>query len=90
VVKVRREFTVSVMNEEMQKPHFAVSIPHELPRLLRDPSAIRVCGTASDMNAARSKFDKAEHVQGLQANGFDGEAIARQHLLPIVLQKCAP
>jgi hypothetical protein len=51
---------------------------------------IRVGGASREMDATRAKFDKEEHIQRLQAQGFDCEEIAREHLLSIVLQKRAP
>ena len=76
------------MNEEVHGGSVVVQLPDELSRLLSDPRLIGVGGATREMDATRAEFDKKEDIQRLQVKRFDGEEIAREHLLSIVLQKC--
>jgi hypothetical protein len=58
--------------------------------LLCHSPALGVCCAASQLDATGAQFDEEEHLQRFEVNGFDREAIARQHLLPIVLQQWVP
>ncbi len=91
LVEAAREFTIAVMNEEAQGSLGAViQLPDALAGLLRDPGTIRMGGAAREMHTTRAEFDEEEHIERFQANRFDSEKVARQHLLPIVFQKGAP
>jgi hypothetical protein len=78
------------VNKEAQGCSGLGQSPDKLPCLLSDPSIIGLGGAAREMDAARAEFDKEEHIQRLQAQSFDREEVAREHLVSIVLQKRAP
>lgn len=43
-----------------------------------------MCRDACEPHAAGSDFNEEEHVEGLQAERFNGEEIAREELVTIV------
>ncbi len=91
LVEAAREFTVTVVNEEVHRGlAFVAQVPNELTGLLRNPGTIRMGGAASQVDTTGAEFDEEEHIQCFQANGFDSGEITRQQLLPIVFQKGAP
>lgn len=54
-----------------------LQVPNDLARLLRHLSVGRMRRKAGQMNPAGSDFEEKEDIEGLQANGLDGEEIAR-------------
>jgi len=54
-----------------------LQVPDDLARLLSYPCLGRMRRNADQMNPAGADFDEKEDIDGLQANGLDGEDIAR-------------
>ena len=81
MVEVGREFAVPVTNEETHGCSGLIQLPNELPCRLSDPSIIGVGGATGQMDTSRAEFDAEENLQRLQAQGFDREEIAREHLV---------
>lgn len=46
--------------------------------------------TAGEIHLTRTVFDEKQHVQGFQGKCFDGEEIAREKLIFVMVEKRAP
>lgn len=47
-------------------------------------------GAASEMDPTRANFDKDEHVERVEKQGFDGEKVARQQLVFVMCHQVTP
>ncbi|MEP7286443.1 MAG: hypothetical protein ABI947_11805 [Chloroflexota bacterium] len=61
-----------------------------MARLLRYPLLGWLCCDSRYMHAPCAYFNQKEYIQGLQANGFDGEEIASQECRLVVINKGTP
>ena len=84
-VEGRREFGVTIMNQEAHAHIAVLNLPTQLPRLLGHPRTRRVRGAASQMDTPTPEFNKEEHVQRLQPRGFDREEVTRQDLVLVMV-----
>lgn len=50
----------------------------------------RVGGDASEIDTAGTQFDEEADVEGLQADGFDGEEVAGEQVVLVVLHQGPP
>ena len=92
-VKGGGELAVMVMDQETQGFRTGArftQLPGELTSLLGHPSGVRLIGAARQIHPAGVQFDEEQHVNGLQPQGLDGEEIAGQHLMLVVVQERAP
>ncbi len=85
-----REFGIVIMNEKSKRGCSLFDFPAKLARLLGDPSGSWMFGATRDVDAPSSQFDKEQDIDGFQPECFDGQKITRQHLLPIMTEKCLP
>jgi len=85
-----RKFGIVIMKEITHRWLAPFDRPTELPGLLRDPSGSGMFGTTDDLNTASSQLDEEEDIHRLPMQRFDGEEIAREQLLSIVVQKRPP
>ncbi len=60
-IKSVRELAVPIMDEKTQKKVTVFHVPYELSRLLRYPSAIRVCRAPSELDSPASEIEEV-HV----------------------------
>jgi hypothetical protein len=65
-------------------------LPTELPRLLDDPSRVRVFGATSEVNATSTQLYKEEDINCFEPQRFDCEEVTGEHLLLIVTQERVP
>jgi hypothetical protein len=66
VVERARELLVPIANQESNRFGPVRQGPRQLPRLLDDPRASRMCGAAADMYVAAPELDEEQHVQPFQ------------------------
>ena len=89
-VKCLTEFLVVIPDKKPNGWVTLLEFPHHLARLLSDPGVVRTSGTTGKMYPVAPNFNKHQHVDRLQKQGFDGEKIAGQELVLIMGHQMMP
>ena len=90
VIKGFTELAIMVMDQEVEGFFSVIEFPHHLSGLLGNPGFVWIGSDACKMHLARTQFDEEKHVKGLQSDGFDGEEVASQDLLFIMVDQGTP
>jgi len=89
-VKGTGELAIIVVDQETEGGFSGIKLPNQLSGLLGDPDIIGVVRNAGEMHSAGAEFDEEEHIEGLQADGFEGEEVAGQDLIFVMAHEVTP
>ena len=81
---------IVIPNKMRKRLLLRLQLPEELMGLLGHPSLRRMSGNAGYVDTTRSDFDEKEDIQSLEANSLDGEEIARQQSVLVVIEERSP
>ena len=84
------ELAITIVDQEPRRHRSLAERPGKLPRLLNGPTAIRVRSAAGEVNAARAKLKKEEHVDPAEPKRLDREKVASNHRRGVRTDEHAP
>src|SRR5918994_350552 len=73
LVEAAAEFAVAVVKQEAEGLAAVGELHHEVPGLLRDPTAVWVARACDELDAAALERDEEEDVDAGQPDGLGGE-----------------
>ena len=89
LIEAGGELRVSVMKEVAKSRCLVFKSPAELACLLGNPGRSRMLCAAREVDAACAQFNEEEHVDRFEPQGFDGEEIAGDELILVMVEKSA-
>src|ERR1043166_4079647 len=90
LVEGSRELAVAVADQEPGPLLLLGQLHHQVARLLRDPSTVRVGGHTSEMDAATLELNEEEHMQAPQPERLDGKEVTLKNPRGLLAQELAP
>ncbi len=89
-IKGLSERGIVVMDEKVDGWIAPFEFPDHVPRLLFHPSSVGMRRAAREVNPTAAHFDKKQHINGLQEQGFDGEKVAGEYLVLVMGHQVTP
>jgi hypothetical protein len=90
LVETSGELGVSVPEQEACFDLAVLHLPGQIPRLLHHPLPGRAVGAAGEVNATAANLDKEEDIEPGQPDRVDGEEVAGQDLVGVLVDELAP
>ncbi len=89
-IEGRTVLAIVVSNDMRECLLLRLQVPDELPGLLGHPGLRKMRCNNGNVCPTGSDFDEEHNIKGLKANGFDGEEIARQLSIVVVIEERSP
>jgi hypothetical protein len=67
-----------------------LKLPGQISSLLSHPLARRVCGDATQMDAAAADLDEEEHIQAAEPSRLHGEEVSREKVGRVLANELPP
>jgi hypothetical protein len=90
LVEGSRELAVAVADQEPRPLLLFGPLHHQVARLLRDPSTVRVGGHTSEMDAPTLELNEEEHMQPPQPERLDSKEVTLKDPRGLLAQELAP
>jgi hypothetical protein len=89
-IKGFTELGIIVMDQEVEGSIYVTEFPYQLSGLLGNPGFVWISRGTGEINLARTPFNEEKHIKSLQLDSFDGEEIAGQDLIFVMVDQRTP